>query len=330
MTIKLRFLLLFFSLFFESCFKKNKENIQKDGKKTFIQSLKKYDRVNFYDKIFAFPKEMIPFLKKHPKHHIYADILNHQNIKRSEIKLFKDVLKEIPLFFKKKIEEKLLAIFLVKGIGSSGFTELLPNEKGVIFLNVEKLNRKSNKWCRHKESSPFDEGKIKIVCQMDTNFKTASHNAILYTLLHELAHLLEIKTPFLPTISSKKNLKTFPFTKLSWEGSPYHFSALTDKTFYLRPSLKFFNLRPKLKNYFIPLVYKQFLGSNFVTLYGSINYVEDFAESIAHYIYVNKMKKPYKITIQKENRVLLIIKPCWEEDRCKKKKEIIEKILFSK
>ena len=75
------------------------------------------------------------------------------------------------------------------------------------------------------------------------------------------------------------------------------------------------------------MVYTQLEATNFPTLYAATNPFDDFAESFVTYVHTVMMKKPFEVAIQRNGKTVKRFGSCWETERCKQKRVLIEEML---
>ncbi|MFA6434901.1 MAG: hypothetical protein WCW52_09420 [Elusimicrobiales bacterium] len=81
--------------------------------------------------------------------------------------------------------------------------------------------------------------------------------------------------------------------------------------FPLRDKLTFYGLSdgPLLNPEQAPELYVEFSRSPFVSLYGSRNWAEDFAELVTFWMITRQLRQPYMITVTVPGGEPLVIKP---------------------
>jgi hypothetical protein len=247
----------------------------------------------------------------------------------------------IPNTLKKILKERLIGIFLVKGLGSTGYTDTVFDNKGnekycFIVLDVEMIKaKKANEWATWKENSAFkskEKQKYRLNLVIEEEENNTVINAIRYIILHELGHVFGTVTKVHTTWKDRHNKKRkdmdYPFQKLSWKMT--HDNKILsrfDDCFHERELLKFYFFRKaKLNNEQIPSTYSKLIEcTNFASLYAATNLWDDFAESFVIYFHVVIEKRPWRITIEKEGQRDIDIHACWKENRCNRKKEFMDK-----
>ncbi len=287
------------------------------------------------DKVFHAPKELIDFVNLDNRK---IDIPNRAYKSKYFDKiapLTQRALDELPNVIKSKFSSKLIGIFLLDDLGSTGFTDMAKDSDGnikgaFIILDAEVLAKRSaNQWASWKENTPFTEGELKVSLKIENNENDNIKNAIQYILLHELGHVVAINTDIHPAWDREDDqldLSKYPFTALSW--------SLKDKELisqFQRVAPKY---RPyKTLNYYygerldnsemIP-IYNFLSLTNIPTLYGVMNTGDDWAESFVTYAHSVLMKKPFKLTIVKEDKVIYEHQLCYFNANCPGKLKYLE------
>jgi hypothetical protein len=249
-----------------------------------------------------------------------------------------DALRELPPEIVKKINKKLTAILLVNDLGGSAYTESVfdnmgSRSGGFVILDVTVLNRKANEWATWKERSPFKTDKeIQIFAEIATGKNDNRKNALQFVLLHEFGHVASIGlatiTPWDTDPSLLEPLSRFTFTSLSWQLTSNQLTTLFDGKALDRTGLRYYGPEEsRLESTKSFRLYDDLKKTNFPTLYSATNHSDDFAESFATYIHSVKMKRPWQIIIQSYGKKNYKFGLCWNEERCRKKRKVLEQIL---
>ncbi len=252
-------------------------------------------------------------------------------------KFFSDIIAaitELPPSVKNHIHEHLVALFLVKELGGTGFCELLRNfdnnRLGFIVIDVDVLCRKANEWASWKENSPFSlDGKHTLAAKIEQKRNNSRKAAIQYILLHEIGHLIGVAKGAHPNWMKGGDPRQWPFSCLSWltwEGGLKGKSKF-DGTFPNREKIKYYSSEDaRLASSEIDNTYDQLLGTDFVSLYAATNMYDDFAETYAMYVHVVLQNRPWEIRIIKNGKVIRTITNPILAKRCEAKKRYLDRI----
>jgi hypothetical protein len=236
------------------------------------------------------------------------------------------------------IDRKLLGIYFVEGLGSSGFTDIVERGsapvRAFVVLDAGVLSKlKANAWATWKENTPFAADPAwRLHGRIEADADDTRANAIQYILLHEFAHVLAAGSDIHPDwgISARQVRPDarFPFFDLSWrverEANRYvsrwdaTFPQRTQTTYYLGAKLAAADLLP---------TYESLARTDFPTLYAATSPGDDFAESLASYVHVVLLKRPWSIAIVSRDGVTHMFASCWAEPRCQRKRAALEAIL---
>ena len=137
---------------------------------------------------------------------------------------------------------------------------------------------------------------------------------IFYIILHEASHAVDYIRHATPIIEPgmenvyKDLPTTTPFVRGIWQSYKQPQAACD---FPLRKDVSFYGLSPraKIRPGEMLALYQGLEGSCFASLYGSQNWAEDFAEYFAVYHLTQKMHEPYKITVLKDGKPVLVYEP---------------------
>lgn len=252
------------------------------------------------------------------------------------------VLRELQSSFSpainKLLDERLIGVFSVNDLGSSGFAEEVFDEQSgkvyaliVLDQNVL-LEKKANDWATWKENSVFlppKESGLSLHMIIEEHQNNTTQNAARYLLLHELGHVLgTVSNAHPPWTKSRQILSDYPFAKFSWTtfnaGKPV---SLYEEKFAERSKIQFYAFaKSQLANNQMADVYRNIRHfTNFVSLQATTSVWEDFAESFATYIHFVRGKRPWQVRIEGEKGAVFILPSCWQESRCREKREFMDK-----
>jgi hypothetical protein len=250
-----------------------------------------------------------------------------------------DALAELPAQVRQLVDDKLVGIYLVEGLGGTGFTDVVegPTREavgGYIVLDVGVLSRLSaNGWATWKENTPFrpQEG-WRLDATIEASDQDNRKNAIQYILLHELAHVFSIGANIHPpwTVEPKDVQLTmqYRFFLESWHVDRWHnrYVSEFDADFAQRTKVVYY-FGAKLDAAEMVPTYASLAKTNFTSLYGATRPGDDFAEAFASYVHVVLMKRPWQIAISRLGESPKVYQACWDEPRCHGKREVLKEIL---
>lgn len=291
-----------------------------------------YRRGNLEDRLHAAPQPLLDYLHLDNRLNGYdtrpqaavADDSFRQDVRQAIV--------ELPGPVQAAVKEKLIGIFFVRDLGTTGYTEAVADPQGrpaagFVVLDVESLRRTANAWATFRENTVFQndgEGRLRVTLEEAPNDN--AKNAIQFILLHEFGHLVSIGERFHPDwLDKTKTEGTYLFYPLSWrkakDGSNV---SLFEDVFPERRDVRFYG-EPRLKSSQMEGVYRSLAMTNFVSLYGATSPFEDFAESFALYVHSAWMKKPYRVEITQSGNRVFLYESCWDQPRCAAKRAVLEK-----
>ncbi len=243
----------------------------------------------------------------------------------------RQALAELPEPVREAVKEKLIGIFLVRNLGTTGYTEAVVDRQGkpragFVVLDVGLIRRPANDWAASRENTVFrDDGGGRLQVTLEEKQNDNSKNAVQFILLHEFGHLVSIGERFHPDwLDKAKTDETYLFYPLSWkkakDGSDL---SLFEDVFPERREVRFYG-EARLKSSQMAGVYRRLSMTNFVSLYGATGPFEDFAESFALYVHSVRMKKPYRVEITQDGRPMILYESCWDQPRCAAKRAVLE------
>lgn len=248
------------------------------------------------------------------------------------------LMDKMPQSLKTILDQRLIGVFCIKGLGSTGYTEVVFDESGhesygIVVLDVDVLReRKANDWATWKEGSFFKKTgqngmQAKVVIEEPQNNTVA--NAVRYILLHEIGHVLGAVTGSHPSWldwqSGKKLNLNYPFTALSWKRSEQgDIVSLFDNQFPERKLVMAYSFnRSALPDTQFKYIYDELKQTNFPSLAAAQNLWEDFTESFTTYFHTVIDKRPWRVVFNGKGRQEILFAHCWNENRCGAKNDLI-------
>ncbi len=253
---------------------------------------------------------------------------------------FREVLSGIAARLPEKVralaEDRIIGIFLVDGLGGTGYAEAVLDGKGeeryaVIVLDRQVLlGRKANEWASWKEDSFFRPGaaRIGISVTIEPDGRDSVVNAIRYIVLHELGHAMGMASGVHPSWYGKVSAsESYPFTTISWKGDGEKVVSRFEDAFPERRHLRPYQFeKSALERRRAAEVYgKLFTRTDFPTIHSAQNLWEDFAESFVNYLHAGLELRPYEVRLRAEDGQETIFRSCWNEDRCRNKRNFMER-----
>jgi len=283
-----------FSLIFTSC--------KKSQKLSEFKKAKNYPcaiNLPLVDRIFPVPKFLISEWQKIDNKDNYESYIPTTKEKR----IIVSNLKFLPPLTKKILKKRLVAIYFIKNIMGSGIADWVVDDRGKLFFtiifNPAVLKRNLSQQITLKERSCFIKDKNYRV-KIDVSKR---YNGFLYILLHETAHIVDYSEKITPFVEKSffTGKKQTPFVKGTWRD---YSKPTSDFSFRKKVTFYGWNGGPKAKIVNAKDIYSELKKSNFVSLYGSLNWAEDFAEYVTFYHLTQKLGLPYIIKVYKKKRLI--------------------------
>lgn len=251
----------------------------------------------------------------------------------------KAAIADLPPEITRLFVDKLAGVMLVENMGGTGYTDFINapdggQVAGYIVLDAGVLTRLSaNEWATWKENSPFvAQPPLRIEAQIESGGRDNRRNAIQYILLHELGHVLaiggNIHPPWDVDPKDVNEAMAYPFFELSWaiDKAKDRYVSRFDAQFTQRPNVSYY-INAKLPAADMQAVYTNLARTNFPSLYAATRPGDDFAESFASYVHVVLMQRPWEIRVMRADEPVTVFKACWDEERCRAKREMLESVI---
>ena len=237
------------------------------------------------------------------------------------------------------VKDRLIAIFVLKNIGSSAVSFPVVDWKDkttkyIIVFNYDWIKLKANDWATQKERSPFSL-KDGITLTLEKSADNTSQNTLEFLLLHELGHIIGHIKGWMPlgtwyfSLHEDTNPPEY-YTKFysDWEKDP---RMLAWNDFREKHPIQFYRedkQRTSPKD--IIDAYNILERSEFPTLYSTTDVGDDMADSFAAYYHSVILKKAYVLKVDFGGKLKLTIKSCWNESRCSKRRKFFDELFASK
>ncbi len=216
------------------------------------------------------------------------------------------VIQQLPPFARRAFTEHVRTISFLDGIGGNGTTMLESDSTEPVFNVVVRasiLHETVSDFLTRKERTCYiggDSGETITV-------EAGSLAALLYVLLHESVHVIDI--------SNRHGQDGSP--NLSAGADPSHLvrgvwtDATTTVAVYRSPLLEgsWFRTRRPVSISNAEATYQMLARTPFVSLYGSSNWYDDIAELVACYYLTQVLHQPYQIVLRNGSEVLYSLKP---------------------
>ncbi|MEM7183090.1 MAG: hypothetical protein AAF518_19425 [Spirochaetota bacterium] len=271
------------------------------------------------EKIALLPEEVMNFLFLTK----YGNVSNY-SLNSKQKQLVNNAYTLLPKFLQETIKKHVVRISFVKGYRYSGLCHPSFTKSGKIYsliiINAKLLEQSLDEWINEKENKMFRSS------EKDSKGITVSisnrHSAILAILLHETAHAFDFNhhiTPYTDATTFRVQKDVFirkhPYTTSAW----IDFRERLDKK-------KIFTLvRTYQEN--IPLhsankMYTTLIQSPHSSIYGTLNWSEDFADMVMLDHLVNQMSLQYEISVRDAKGLTTTYRPL-ENPRVKKRIKIM-------
>ena len=262
-------------------------------------------------RVESVPSFVLDYLKKMDNRPDYSSYTPSE----SERTLITEYILKLPPLHQNILKKRLISIYFVNNFLGSGMADFVLSRNSEIYtilvFNPIIINTKISKWLTYRENTCFinnsSEHKIKI--DFGEEF-----TGLMYGLLHETSHIVDYVlhyTPFVEPDLTKINgyeVKDSDFVQGIWY--QYH-KPLREYRYTKRKQITFYGLNdgPKINETDAIRLYEKLVKTPFVSLYGSLNWAEDFAELITFYHLTEKLHQPYKINCHEKGKLVFSYSP---------------------
>lgn len=255
-----------------------------------------------------------------------------------ELELTREYLDLLPPLYKQVLRDTLIGIYFVEdNFLGSGFADMCfdveYHAKTFLLINKKTLKFSLQEWINQKEQTCFiEDGNSPYQVHVETS---ADYLGLFGIMLHETSHCVDYVKRFTPYTDSNSEVFHMIYNNPVIGGD---FSAIWKSiiqldellvSFPLRSEVTFYGMNegPKLRLSQAKEVYQQLSRSPFVSLYGTLNWAEDFAEAAMYYHMTQHMNLPYKIQVRKNEQVTYEYEPM-KNPNILKRLAFLEKYLY--
>ncbi len=227
----------------------------------------------------------------------------------TELEAIDREISRLPGLHREILKKRAVGVYFVKNFTGNGFTEwVLDKDDNIYFFmvfNYSVLVQNMNQAVSERIASVFKKDSAWQV-EVDISRK---ESALFYLLLHEGTHgvdyVLRLQEYVDPQsfFFQKKMPMVLDYQKGIWKSYAH---PQKDYDFALRDKITFYGLSkgPLLEYKETGRLYSGLEKSVFPTLYASLSWAEDLAESLALYHITQKLNLPYNVTIRKNQKII--------------------------
>ena len=259
---------------------------------------------------------------------------------QAEMAEIEAVIANLPEKFAAKIAPRLLGIYFVENLIGSGWGDWVPGKDGnnyfIMIFNSSVLKMSASEWITGKEKSVFVFDQPGYALEIDIG---SGMSGFYYIFYHEITHIYDYIAKVTPGEDSMKSAqeyelmqgnaayrKKYPYIDGVWK----YFTTPEDQhNFPGRENITFYGLSggPKIKISEAPAYYEKLKSTPFVTLYGTLNWMEDFSEYMAAYMSAVVMKRPWTLRITKDGKPIYEMNGVFDRALAQERRQFAEKLV---
>lgn len=241
----------------------------------------------------------------------------------AEVKINLDLL---PPGYLQTLQQRLIGIYFINNWIGSGMSDYVLDSNSEVFtfiiINPETMRHNISDWMTYREGTCFlmggqEDGGIEITVDCGEEY-----SGLMYPLLHEASHIMDFVHNFTPYVyddmeESGLSVPETAFVQSIWTG---YDSPAPEAEFSLREDVTFYGKEngPLIHVSEAPALYRDLEKTPFVSLYGSQNWAEDFAEYCTWYYFTSQLHQPYRIILSGDSTIDMIYEPM-ESDQVQKR-----------
>ena len=248
-------------------------------------------------------------------------------------------MRELPHSLLRKTNERLIAIFFVDGLrGRKAFTEYVlgADEQptgAFVVLDTSILRTGVNQYLTRREASAFDLKNSRLAVYAAPPGEDSPKLGFQFALLEQLAHVLSIGENQHPLWDRQpgrlEHPSGFVFSKRDWSlDRDGRFITRFDRNFPQRRKIDFYERGGRLSGTEMIETYRSLYKDHFASLKAARTPHDDFAQSVATYVHMRLLGRPYQVVASEKNGSPVSFRPCWGEPACSHKERLLRQVLL--
>ena len=312
-SLLIQLLIISVTIFFSSCSDDDNSSNPGENNPDPVRVLSNYNfnpQSSLEDRVTDCPDFVLDYLKDFDSAPGYTSYTPTED----EMQIIEQTLDMLPEYMKNALKERLVGIYFINDLQSSGFTDYIFSSDDEVYsfiaLNYSVFNKNLPELLAYKENTCFiPADNMRIEYEMDTELP-----GFLYIFMHEAGHALDYSfryTPWVePAIFDKfgENPGNCAFTYSVWAD---YDELLLDYEYPNKDLVTFYGFGngPKIKIEDAEKYYKELESSPLLSLYSIYNWAEDFAEFQTLAYIANQLGSDYKINIIRNDSIIYSCQP---------------------
>lgn len=227
---------------------------------------------------------------------------------QEEMQMIDAYIALLPRRHREVLQKRLVAIYFINNLLGSGVTDYVLDDKNEIYaimlFNPKTLKTDLSRWLTYRENTCFIRNAPEVIIEVNCG---AKFTGFLYALTHEATHVVDYVESYTPYIETNiKIIKEVKTTSTAFTGNVWKDPAtpLSQNDFENRRDVTFYGFHgPKIKITGADQIYEHLMTTPFVSLYGSMNWAEDFADFVTFYHLTQVLRQPYEIQYRKSDLI---------------------------
>jgi hypothetical protein len=227
----------------------------------------------------------------------------------------KQVIRGLPPPLARMFARHVCSVVLVHESSSSATLALFRNdaERGIIVLDIDKLELTPNEWITFKESTPYALApQQRILGKLAEPSEDVRATLLEFLIVHELAHIVDSVGRDETLIASFKHVGWPRADELVW-ARLVHYPERLDRL-------------PLSEHMVVP--YFDLIATGPYTSPAAVTRDdEDFGDSVATFVHTVLRGRPWQLELYRDGVLQRRLTACWTEPRCYRKRLLLEMML---
>ncbi len=224
-----------------------------------------------------------------------------------ELAMLNEYLQLLPPKNLEVMQEKLAGIYFVENLIGSALADYVLDDEGclynILIINPETMHHSMTDWLSYRENSCYRDSRDRIQISCGSKY-----TGLLYTLLHESAHIVDYNMHITPYTEYTSMIgtgyspdKNNVFILDIWKDYRTPVKEYYKESFM--ENISFYGLGEGAEIDFegAQEVYDQLLTTPFISLYGTMSWAEDFAELATWHHYTEVLGETYQVILKRDS-----------------------------
>lgn len=288
------------------------------------------------ERVHLLPEDAVPSLRRELGGRRTASKVEPASDSEYVVQDLQQAIDSLPEAVRRLVEERLVGVYLVKGLGAGENAHNLgmaleviglwrQHVGTVILIDRDETDMRANRAMAGMEYVPSGDFRgVTVQARLARREADNRATTLRYVLLHELGHLIDFDRGITPSrFRYGEQRADCGFTCLSWINRGRHrYSQRIDGAMKQVRAGQYEAYAAAL-----PETFRHLADTDFPSFYAATLPEEDFAESFAQYVHAVMLNQPWELTLRVNGTIKARLAACFLDRRCPEKKAYFDALL---